>query len=273
MPREEIDYSNTVFYKISCKDTDVTDLYVGHTTNFVQRKYAHKRSCNTESDSNYGLKVYKVIRENGGWDNWKMEIIGFNECNDHYEARKIEQKYFESLNANLNSVPPMPKRKIKSPVFSSDKVELYCKICNVNFESRKSLENHLNTQKHKNRTMNPKAEHKAHQCKVCNYQCNKKSDFEKHIATKKHKLALENNNKSSNLHKCDNCNKMYKYRSGLCKHRKKCNTKVQLKQVETNTMDNQQQLICSLIQRQNKLENQLREQSIRLKKLSEKIEK
>ena len=52
-----------------------------------------------------------------------------------------------------------------------------------------------------------------------------------------------------------------------------CNTKVQLKQVETNTMDNQQQLICSLIQRQNKLENQLREQSIQLKKLSEKIEK
>ena len=40
--------------------------------------------------------------------------------------------------------------------------------------------------------------------------------------------------------------------------------------------DNQEQikqLICSLIQRQNKLENQLREQSIQLKKLSEKIEK
>ena len=41
MPRVEIDYSNTIIYKISCKDTSITDIYVGHTTNFIQRKHTH----------------------------------------------------------------------------------------------------------------------------------------------------------------------------------------------------------------------------------------
>ena len=40
----ELDYSNTIIYKISCKDSAVTDLYVGHTINFVQRQLAHKYS-------------------------------------------------------------------------------------------------------------------------------------------------------------------------------------------------------------------------------------
>ena len=39
---DELDYSNTIIYKISCKDTNVTELYVGHTINFVQRQLAHK---------------------------------------------------------------------------------------------------------------------------------------------------------------------------------------------------------------------------------------
>ena len=32
MPRKEIDYTKTNFYKIVCKDLSVKDCYVGHTT-------------------------------------------------------------------------------------------------------------------------------------------------------------------------------------------------------------------------------------------------
>ena len=46
MPKTEIDYSNTIIYKIVCKDQNIKDIYVGHTTNFVQRKHAHKQNCN-----------------------------------------------------------------------------------------------------------------------------------------------------------------------------------------------------------------------------------
>ena len=43
MPRIKIDYSNTMFYKIVCKDLDIKDFYVGHTTDFKTRKNCHKR--------------------------------------------------------------------------------------------------------------------------------------------------------------------------------------------------------------------------------------
>ena len=108
MPKTVIDYSNTIIYKITCKDTNDPDVYVGHTTNFVQRKHAHKQSCINNKSPNYNCKLYEVIRNKGGWNNWKMEIINFFECKDHYEARKKEQEYFISLNATLNSIEPMP---------------------------------------------------------------------------------------------------------------------------------------------------------------------
>ncbi len=111
MQKPEVDYSNTIIYKITCKDPNIKDVYVGHTVNFVQRKHGHKQSCNNEKSSNYKCKLYETIRSNGGWDNWHMEIIHFCKCKDQYEARSKEQEYFVLLNANLNSIEPLPKPK------------------------------------------------------------------------------------------------------------------------------------------------------------------
>ena len=41
MPR--IDYSKTVIYKIYCKYKHIDFLYINSTTDFVKRKYNHKR--------------------------------------------------------------------------------------------------------------------------------------------------------------------------------------------------------------------------------------
>lgn len=38
MPKLPINYSNTHFYKIVCKNADIKDCYVGHTTDFKRRK-------------------------------------------------------------------------------------------------------------------------------------------------------------------------------------------------------------------------------------------
>jgi hypothetical protein len=110
MPKTEIDYSNTIIYKITCNDSNISDIYVGHTTNFVQRKYSHKQNCINDKSPNHKCKVYDVIRNNGGWDNWNMEIINFFNCHDHYEARQKEQEYFISLGATLNSVEPLSSK-------------------------------------------------------------------------------------------------------------------------------------------------------------------
>ena len=73
MPRKPINYGNTDFYKIVCKDISIPDIYVGHTTNFRIRKNGHKTCCNNEASNNYHQHVYKFLRENGGWENWRIQ--------------------------------------------------------------------------------------------------------------------------------------------------------------------------------------------------------
>ena len=38
------DYSKTIIYKICCNDENITECYIGHTTEFNNRKYKHKNS-------------------------------------------------------------------------------------------------------------------------------------------------------------------------------------------------------------------------------------
>ena len=233
MPLDIIDYSNTVFYKIYCKDPAVKDLYVGHTTNFVQRKYNHKRTCIKENDSNHNLKIYKFIRDHGGWDNWKMEIIGFQDCYDHYEARKVEQKYFETLKATLNSIDPLPKpkqRPAKIPKETKEKQVFHCDVCKTTCQTKKELFVHEETNKHKRNakrittTINSPKVAQKFLCENCNYKCNKQSDFNKHNNTAKHIKrinVIQKSPKSPKTHLCV-CGKEYKYSRGLLEHKRKC---------------------------------------------------
>ena len=237
MPKTEIDYSNTIIYKITCKDANVKDVYVGHTTNFVQRKHAHKQSCTNDKSPNYKCKLYEVIRNNGGWSNWQMEIINFLNCHDHYEARQKEQEYFISLHATLNSIEPMPKPKTKEIAVNSKPIKenFYCDVCHIQCDTLKLFKNHNKTTKHKKKIekngmpepMTPNSPKLAKKfiCDKCDYKCCKQSDFDKHISTLKHKMSYDELQKiAENRQKkytCE-CGKEYFYRQGLYNHRKKC---------------------------------------------------
>jgi hypothetical protein len=232
MPKIDIDYSNTIIYKITCKDSAITHVYVGHTTNFVQRKHAHKQSCISSKSPNHNCKVYQVIRDNGGWNNWKMEIINFFDCKDHYEARKKEQEYFISLNANLNSIEPMPKPKVIVPLKNKKVKEVfYCSTCKINCNSSKLFEEHNKTKKHlKIVEINPeniikqKKTQCIFSCVLCNYNCSKKSDYEKHLTTVKHKnkIVVANIQQENVLMHICSCGKSYNHRASLFNHRKTC---------------------------------------------------
>jgi len=228
MPKTEIDYSDTIFYKIHCKNPDVKDVYIGHTTNFVQRKSAHKRSCTHEKSANYNCKVYNVIREHGGWNNWKMEIIAFHECADHYEARKIEQKYFEKYKATLNSIEPLPKPKVIPPKDTRIKPEkqiLYCERCDLYFQSKPAHDNHNKTNKHINnittRTAQMQQNAKKFVCDVCDFICSKQSNFNNHLITAKHKNRTEPVPENANNFDCE-CGRKYNARNSLWYHKQKC---------------------------------------------------
>lgn len=112
---------NSCIYKLYCKDKNITDCYVGSTTNFKHRKRNHKKACNNENDRQHHFKVYQFIRDNGGWNNWSIEIIEEVNVNDKKELRKLERKYIESLNSTLNCV--IPTRSIKE--WCEDNKEYY----------------------------------------------------------------------------------------------------------------------------------------------------
>lgn len=111
MPKKPINYSNTIIYKLCCKDPTVTDVYVGHTTDFTCRKNHHKTRCNNPSDAQYHYKVYQFIRNHGGWENWSMVEIERLECIDKNDAEKNERKHFELLCATLNTYVPGRSQK------------------------------------------------------------------------------------------------------------------------------------------------------------------
>ena len=111
MPKKDIDYSKNVIYKICCNDLNITDIYIGHTTNLVKRRNQHKSRCNNERDSYNHFKVYKFIRENGGWDNWSVIEVDKCPCLDFEEVLKIERHYIETLNATLNKNIPTRTKK------------------------------------------------------------------------------------------------------------------------------------------------------------------
>ena len=83
-------------------DLNVTDIYVGATTDFIRRKSQHKtRCCNEKAKDHYTYK-YQNIRDNGGWDNWTMVLIETLKCDDALQVRKLERNFIEQLKASLN---------------------------------------------------------------------------------------------------------------------------------------------------------------------------
>ena len=180
MPHTPINYANTIIYKIVCKDLTITDLYVGHTTSFKDRKREHKNTCTKDIYKDHKLKVYIYIRERGGWDNWDMIEIEKFPCKDSNEARARERYWYEQLNATLNAVCPtlnVEKRKLRANETSRQyrinmtdiqkqeekerctkyKQTLFKCSCGVEIQYS-SKSQHMNTKKHLNYNPEPERE-------------------------------------------------------------------------------------------------------------------
>lgn len=209
MPKENIDYSNTIIYKIFCNDSSIKDIYVGHTTNFIKRKYQHKSLCN----SSKRLKIYDLIKKNGGWDNWSMIEIAKYNCRDATEARIREQEHFDLLKPTITNV------------YNNE----YCVLSTDNSIQHKD--------DHQENVKN-------YFCKACDYSTTRKYNYSLHLDSVKHKnngLNNENNGslaKNSKTYICTNCKKTYNDRAGLWRHKKKCVTHTDIEPNETNQIVN-----------------------------------
>ena len=119
MPKYAIDYQTTTIYKIVCRDINITECYVGHTTNFCKRKQQHNKDCNNETSIHYNYKVYQFIRNNGEWQNWDMIEIEKYPCNDVNEAKKRERYWIETLKATLNvKCPSRTDKEYKDTIYN-----------------------------------------------------------------------------------------------------------------------------------------------------------
>jgi hypothetical protein len=201
MPRKPIDYSNTHFYKLCCRDPDVVDLYIGHTTDFTKRKHLHKSRCCNPHDIGHNGFVYRFIRENGHWENWDMILVETIECSDALDARRREREFVEQLHASLNKQVPTRSHeeyRADNKAKTSERMKLY----NAQHAERikeyraKNRERYLSLHKqykllHKDRLS------ERHVCDLCNgkYTTQTKAN---HYATRKHQEAVERKSKDNN---------------------------------------------------------------------------
>ena len=91
-----MDYSKTIIYKIQ-HNTNSELVYVGHTTDYSQRKTQHKGNVKSHQK-----KLYQSIRENGGWECFTMAPIMEFPCETKIQAEIQEEKCRVELNATLN---------------------------------------------------------------------------------------------------------------------------------------------------------------------------
>ena len=102
MPKTPTDYSKTIIYKIQSIDNPEL-LYVGSTTDFTKRKYAHKSCCNNPNLTGYNYKLYQMIRENGNWDMFNMIELYKFPCNNRREAEYEEDRCIREMKSSLNT--------------------------------------------------------------------------------------------------------------------------------------------------------------------------
>jgi hypothetical protein len=106
-----IQYNKSTIYKLCCKDANITEIYIGSTTNFRLRKSQHKCFCNNEKCKQYDYKVYKFIRQNGGFNNWEMIEIEKVNATDKKDLHKNERRVIEELRPVLNCRIPCQTQK------------------------------------------------------------------------------------------------------------------------------------------------------------------
>ena len=137
----KVDYSKTFIYKLCCRDPNVKEIYVGHSTDFKSRNLSHKYSCNNINSKGYNSYNYRFIRENGGYENWIMIKLYDFPCNSKREAEAKENNIIIELGATLNSHRPfITEEKIqeeRKEYYQNNKTELNEKA-KVKYENNKT---------------------------------------------------------------------------------------------------------------------------------------
>lgn len=97
-------YSNTVIYKIECKDKNIKEVFIGSALNFSKRVGGHQYAYNDVNNRDHNNPLYKFIRQYGGWDNWEsIELMKYPECRSDKDRLEKERMFVtDKEHPNLN---------------------------------------------------------------------------------------------------------------------------------------------------------------------------
>jgi hypothetical protein len=172
MPKVRINYAEMIFYKICCSSTNITKVFVGHTTNVNQRKHTLKKQTQSET---YCSDMIEFIKNSGGWENWSLQILEKYECKTHIDIVLREIYHTDALNQKMNNLD--------------------------NSNAVNGLNNGLNNgfnnglKPGDNNTID--SVDKIFTCNYCNYRCLKSKHFKQHLMTRKHMDEVQNQVASS----------------------------------------------------------------------------
>ena len=186
-----------IMYKITCNDNNDL-IYIGSTLNFRRRKWNHKYDCTFENGHKYNLKVYKSIRENGGWSNFTMKPIEMYYADSKIKSKIRETQLMEAYNSNLNSHrawTDIEKRKELNKAYcieNKEKIDKYVENNKERTAERRKLYgktyNKNYYESNKERLLNNYKEKITCECGCEVTKCK----LNRHLLTKKHITALEN---------------------------------------------------------------------------------
>jgi len=123
------------------------------------------------------MKIYIIINENGGWDNFSMVKIETCICESKADAINIEQKYYDELNENEN------KMNTRRPMRTSEQVKNEASEYKDNNKIAIKEKNKQYRTANKERISTRAAE--IIHCEVCDCY-HRKGDIAKHNKTTKH---------------------------------------------------------------------------------------
>lgn len=177
-------YAKGKIYKIVSKDANIIDMYVGSTCSFTSRKSNHKKSTTNRVGRLYHLKLYKFMRDNGGWNNFDMIQIESYPCATKLDLLSRERYWYDQLKPSLNI--NIPGRTSK---------EWHSQPQQMNKSNNKSKKYYLNN---KERVLKREKNRRSNKiiC-ICGKNIGTQIYYSKHITTDLHKKRLRLNHEKT----------------------------------------------------------------------------
>ena len=120
------------------------EFYVGSTKDIKKRMSVHKQRC---KEGNSLLKVHTYIRDHGGFDEWKYELLEHITTSiNKYDLHQLERKAIETLKPSLNkNIPNRTNREYER----SARTRVHCQ-CECGGKYRHDMRTqHFRTKRHR----------------------------------------------------------------------------------------------------------------------------